>query len=488
MDNTGRMAPAAVGLALLLGILGNLLIIHSDGMGLGPALWVAALVAGTMGLARWTLGRDGLQGDGRWLLAGAVVFAAGLVWRASPLLHSLDILAIGLCLGLAALTLRDGSLSRAGVLSYPLWLAFSAIHHAIGPFLLLFSDVQWKELPKSGWSRHAGAVLRGLLIAVPLLLVFGGLFAAADAVFAELMGRVFTFDGEALFEHLFGTLFFGALAAGFLRTGLIREREALPRMGGRGGIALGAVETGVVLGLLNLLFLAFVLVQVRYLFGGAELVLASAHLTYAEYARSGFFELVQVTVLVLPVLLALHWALPEENEAAHRLYRWLGVPLVGLLFVIMASAMQRMRLYVMEYGLTELRLYTTAFMVWMAFLFVWFLATVVRGQRDRFAVGALAGGLAVLLLLHAVNPGALIARTNVALAPRTGRFDAAYAASLGPDAVPVLVGALDTLPEAARQELVRELALRYDQPSSDWRAWNWGRARAYRLLSSLEAE
>jgi hypothetical protein len=54
--------------------------------------------------------------------------------------------------------------------------------------------------------------------------------------------------------------------------------------------------------------------------------------------------------------------------------------------------------------------------------------------------------------------------------------------------VPVLARALDTLPEAARQELVRELALRYDQPSSDWRAWNWGRARAYRLLSSLEAE
>lgn len=489
MENTGRLALASLGAALLLGILGNLLIIRAPDFGLGSFLWVAALVAGTVGLARWTLGREGLQGEGRWLLAGAVLFAAGLAWRASSLLHVLDILAIGLCLGLAALTLRGGSLIRTGVLSYPLGLLVSALHHAIGPFLLLFSDVHWKELPRSGWSRHAGAVLRGLLIAVPLLLVFGGLFAAADAVFAELMGRMFTFDAEALFEHIFGTLFFGALAAGFLRTSLIRDPEELPRMGNRGGIALGAVETGVVLGLLNLLFLAFVLVQVRYLFGGADLVMASAHLTYAEYARSGFFELVQVTVLVLPVLLALHWVLPEENQAAHRLFRWLGGPLVGLLFVIMASAMQRMRLYMLEYGLTELRLYTTAFMLWMALLFIWFLATVMRGQRDRFAAGALAGGLAVLLALHAVNPGALIARTNVALAQETGRFDAAYAASLGPDAVPVLVEALETLPTAAREELAQELRSRYDVTArADWRAWNLGRARAARLLTSWGAE
>src|SRR5690606_9407582 len=106
----------------------------------------------------------------------------------------------------------------------------------------------------------------------------------------------------------------------------------------------------------------------------------------------------------------------------------LGVPLVGLLFVVMASALQRLSLYVQEYGLTELRLYSAAFMLWLAFLFVWFLATVVRGARDRFAAGALAGGLAVLLVLHAVNPDALIARTNLARARESGRFDVDYAA------------------------------------------------------------
>lgn len=512
MRAPSRLALWALCAALLIGVLGDQLILHAPDLGMGGFLWVAALAAATVVLARWVpeaetpaaesapalqveRGRHGsLHGEGRWLLAAAVVFAACLAWRASPVLQFLNLLAIGLSLGLAALTLRDGGLSRAGILTYPLGLVLSAAHHAAGPFWLLFSDVDWKGLSRGPGSRHAAAALRGLVIAVPLLLLFGSLLAAADAVFAALLDRAFVWRPGSWLLHLFGTLFFGFLAAGFLRTGLIRQPGGLPRLdasgvGERGSFALGAVETGVVLGLLNLLFLAFVLVQIRYLFGGADLVMATAGLTYAEYARSGFFELVQVTALVLPVLLALHWALPEEDRAAHRLFRRLGTPLIALLFSVMASAVQRMWLYVLEYGLTELRLYATAFMVWMAFLFVWFLATVMRGARERFAAGALAGGLAVLLLLHAVNPDALIARINVARAVETGRFDAGYAASLGPDALPVLVEALDRLPDPARAELEARLEERIHRPpSADWRAWNWGRARAAQVASSLRTE
>lgn len=501
MKPESRLALAALGASLVIGILGDVLILRAAHFGLGAFLWVAALAAATVALARRLQEEGALQGEGRWLLAGAVVFAACLAWRASPLLQFLDILAIGLCLGLAALTLRKGSISRAGVLSYPLGLAVSGAHHAIGPFSLLFADVEWKELSRAAGTRHAAAAARGLIIAIPLLLLFGSLLAAADAVFAELLGRIFVWEFTEWIGRVFGTLFFGFLAAGFLRTVLIREPEGLPRLnrpGGSprdaagpessagGGFALGPIETGVVLGLLNLLFLAFVLVQVRYLFGGAELVMGTADLTYAEYARSGFFELLQVTALVLPVMLALHWALPEADPTAHRLYRLLGTPLVGLLFIVMASAAQRMYLYVLEFGLTELRLYSTAFMLWMAWLFGWFLATVMRGARDRFAVGALAGGLAVLLLLHGVNPDALIVRTNVARALTTGRFDAEYAASLGPDALPALAAALDRLPGPARDELAESLRERFDRPpSADWRAWNWGRARAEQTMSAL---
>ena len=88
--------------------------------------------------------------------------------------------------------------------------------------------------------------------------------------------------------------------------------------------SLGIIELGVPLGLLNLLFLSFVLVQVRYFFGGAASVALTPGLTYSEYARRGFFELVAVSALVLPLLLLTHWVLVKNDANAERIFRWLA--------------------------------------------------------------------------------------------------------------------------------------------------------------------
>ena len=65
----------------------------------------------------------------------------------------------------------------------------------------------------------------------------------------------------------------------------------------------------------------------------------------------------------------------------------------------MASALERMRLYQRAYGLTELRLYSTAFMLWLAAVCCWFLVTVLRGRRSGFAIGAVVTALATVVAL-----------------------------------------------------------------------------------------
>lgn len=484
MSDSTRTGLLSVAGALLVGVLGDQLL-QTLPPGLNWLLWVCALVTGLLLIARQ--GRIALTGEGRWLLGGAVLFACGLVWRGSPLLQALDVLAVGICLGLAALTARGGSLTHSPVVGYVVGLIISGLNHLIGPLLLLVDDIKWQELPRTTWSSRLAAVGRGLLIGVPLLLIFGVLFIAADAVFEQMVSGLFNWNIGRLVGHALMILFFGALAAGFYRTTLRREPQDLPGLERPASIGLGGVELSIVLGLLNLLFLAFVLVQIRYLFGGADLVLSTTGLTYAEYARRGFFELVQVSALVLPVLLGLHWLIPAEREREHRLFRWLGGSLVAMLFLIMGSALQRMFLYQQEYGLTELRLYTTAFMGWMALLFAWFLWTVLRGHRERFAIGAMVSGFAVLVVLHLVNPDMLILRTNLDLKAQTGRFDAEYAASLGPDATATLVAALpDLSPE--EQAVIRErLAQRMaDLGEFDWRSWNWGYSQARAAVEPLQ--
>ena len=159
-------------------------------------------------------------------------------------------------------------------------------------------------------------------------------------------------------------------------------------------------------------------------------------MTYADYARHGFFELVIVAVLVLPLILGAD-AVADGTRRQLRLVRGLAVTLIALVGVVIASALQRLWLYQEQFGLTELRVYATGVVLWLAVVFVWLAVTVLRGRRHLFATGAVALGFAATLSLNVLDPDALIARTNVA----RPQADVSYLASLSDDAVPTLLRA-----------------------------------------------
>ncbi|MBA3714327.1 MAG: DUF4173 domain-containing protein [Pyrinomonadaceae bacterium] len=614
--------------ALLLGLLGDMLL-RATPWGLNVFLWTGTLCMAVVALSRRKRMPAALSDDGHWLLLCVIIFAAAPVWRDSPTLKLLDVSVVLAALALAAWRSRGGSIRLAGLTEYAAGCVVAAGNTVFGFFPLVLSDIIWKEIPRTKWSRRVMPVVRGLIIAVPLLFVFGALLTAADAIFEGLMRDTFRLDGERVMTHALVAILCAWVSGGFLRgmflggdvraaqgdqtilTTLRLENQSGGELSGtRNGVkdihtrargdvdkirddnaaatrddensiekprgfadgnsvtdeiapndintnatsagtaavttetndappdipvtsetkvnvraanvsatndvgvgmaantttqadnarqpeaskphaprlSLGVVEVGVVLGLINILFLSFVVVQVKYFFGGVEMVTASAGLTYAEYARRGFFELVTVAALVLPMLLAAHWLLRKESPAHERIFRVLAGAQVALLFVIMASALGRMRLYQSEYGLTELRLYTTAFMGWLGIVFAWFGAVVLwRGERERFACGALVAGLLVIGLLHLVNPDALIVRTNVARTRAERAFDAGYAASLSADAVPALVGALPQLNAGDRGVAAHMLLSRWKtEEAADWRTWNMARAEAERAVRDNE--
>ena len=119
----------------------------------------------------------------------------------------------------------------------------------------------------------------------------------------------------------------------------------------------------------------------------------------------------------------------------------------------MASALERLWLYQQQFGLTELRVYATGVVLWLAVVFVWLAVTVLRGRRHLFATGAVALGFAATLCLNVLDPDALIARTNVT----RPQADVSYLASLSDDAVPTLLARLPQLDPALRRPLARAL-------------------------------
>ena len=468
--------------ALALGLLGDQLLRAT--LGLNVFLWVSVGLA-AMALVAVRLRMPAL-GEGAWLAIPAVLLSAGVAWRDSTTLKALDILGLLACLAVGAARTRTGQVRLVGVLDYALDALYALFLTCFGVWGVLFGDIAWKEVPRTGWLPRALAVGRGLILVLPLLLLFGALLMAADAVYRHLVSQVLCFDLGALVGHALVALLLTGLVAGWGRALLLGNAPALPAEKRASLPSLGAVETGTILGLLNMLFLSFVLVQFRYFFGAAATVQATAGLTVAEYARSGFFHLVWVAALVLPFLLGLHWLQRPGDARAQRLFSWQAGLQVALLFVIMASALLRMRLYQGEYGLTELRLYTTAFMGWLAVVFAWFGWTVLRGRRALFASGAALAGFCALLALHIVNPDAAIVRANLDLARRGHAFDAAYAASLSADAAPALTSALPLLPPPTQGKLAASLLRAWSGPA-DWRAWSWGRAQALGAVQSQRA-
>jgi hypothetical protein len=251
---------------------------------------------------------------------------------------------------------------------------------------------------------------------------------------------------------------------------------------------LGAVETGIVLGLMNLLFLSFVIVQIPYLFGGMEMVQNTPDFKLSIYARRGFGELVAVSALVLPVLLGSHWLIRQKDRLAGVLFKSLASVQLILLFVIMASAVQRLVLLTgnLGYGMTNLRLYPLIFMLWLAIVFVWFSATVLRGARQYFAWGALWTAFIVLGATHFLNPDAFIVKTNIALMQQGREFDASFNSSLSDDALPYLYEALPQFNEEDQRVIAVRLARRYCRitEDSDWRSFNFAGSRASSILSA----
>jgi len=340
-------------------------------------------------------------------------------------------------------------------------------------------------------------VIRGLLLALPVLIIFTLLLASADLVFADYLEDLFDFDIlpdvlEWLWRGIIvlGSAWFlaGGLAYALSRSQASDEQGAVEKaLGSLAQVTkLGFIEAATVLTSVDLLFLVFVWIQFAYLFGGRANITVEGY-TYAEYARRGFFELVAVSVLTLGLILGLCWLARRETSRQTQVFNGLSSLMVGLVLVILASAFQRLRLYEAAYGYTQLRLYSHVFMVWLAVAFVWFLVTLWRWP-DRFAIGAFLAALGFLITLNAINPDAFIARQNLARYEASGKLDAYYLARLSEDAVPVLVLAVDRVTGDEREVLSEHLRYRLEsmEESARWRSWpsfHLARQRAYDLLA-----
>jgi hypothetical protein len=437
-DERRHLAARTLGDALLLGVVGDALL-RAPHWGANLTTWSLAIILAMVTLVRRR--RDGVPAEARWILIPAVAISIMFSWRDADSLVAYNTLALVGTVGLlAAASASEARRAVVGTRVRDLAQAVITVglETAFGMLPLVLTDVSFRQAAHGRGASRAIAALRAALVAIPLLLVFGGLFASADPVFARIVGDVFRIDADLVASHLVVGGIIAWFAGGLLRATVLSNRLdswSLPFPDG----ALGLTEVATALGSLVVLFAAFVAVQLRYFFGGSALVQMTDGMSYADYARRGFFELVTVSALVLPVLLSANALLRRDTPRVDRVFRGLAIALLALLAVIMYSAVARMQLYQSVYGLTTDRLYATVFMGWLALVFVWFATTVLRGREKPFAAGVVVSGWATLLALNVADPAGLVGRSNIARGELGKELDVSYVASLGADAAPALV-------------------------------------------------
>lgn len=508
-----RIARRAIGVAAVGGLLAEL-VFDRQPLGIGLPLFVlAVLVAVTRSSPR----RRPADRLDWWLPATAVAASIGPALRTDPSVVLLDLVLVVVALAAwsvavsgVAVTRRSaaavtalGLVAGAAMMAAPAWLlgrvvGDGALRHALG---------------------HLGRVapvVRGVLIAVPIVAGFAVLLGSADAIFERAIDDAFRFTldlddvaGRGAFALVAAAIVSAPVAvaagiagspgfpigsfdgAGSAARGDAPPADAVPADPSTTKPRSGTTEAIVVLVAVDLLFAAFAAVQVVFLFGGTDTLVAIG-MTYSDYARQGYFQLVGVVGLAGLLVIGAHHAVGRTPA-----FVMAALALLGLTGLILVSAAVRLALYQGAYGWTVLRFFVAASIGWLAVAVVAAIVLLIVA-RMRWLPHALAmSAVVVTLAVSAIGPQAFVIEENLARVLDPSRvapgghagIDLVYGSSLGDDAIPVLVRALEVVPptDAAilRSQLqARALELRYEAETAGPLSWNLARERALEALQA----
>ncbi|HSG42225.1 MAG TPA: DUF4173 domain-containing protein [Anaerolineales bacterium] len=445
-------------------------------------------VALVLGTGIYLLKTDGLRlsRNSSLLLFPVAYLSAVAFFRQEPMTVFLSVTMTLFLMGVFALTYLNGQWTRYALIDYILGylrLLGSMLVRPLG-----FNAEVKKDQPSGRENRGSKvwSVVRGIVIAIPVIAIFASLLSEADPIFAsrfEEFIELFNIDNlpEYIFRLVYILVFAYAIAGTFLHAAQksfeeLEEKSIISRF-------LGFTESSIVLGSVAVLFLAFVIIQFQYFFGGNANISVEGY-TYSEYARRGFGELVSVAFFSLLMLLGLGAITNREKETQRKVFSGLGIILVALVIVMLFSAFQRLVLYELNYGFSRLRTYTHVFMIWLGLLLITVVVLEVMRRERSIGLAMVLASLGFVISLSVLNVDGFIVKQNIqreieGLANDNltqGRvvLDNQYFLDLSDDAVPALIDGFTnkSLPVDVREKIGAALfCKRFDRSNARERPW-----------------
>ncbi|MHC1783247.1 MAG: DUF4153 domain-containing protein [Anaerolineaceae bacterium] len=443
------------------------------------------------------------------LLFPVLFFAAFTSIRLEPFTVFVCILLMTVCLLILSMTWMGGG-----------WMKYSLSDYFVRFFLLIggvftlgierLSPKKKNESDpeKTGKNIQAREISRkvllpvgcGLMLAIPILLILGGLLSNADPIFGSQLevfwNAIFDTNIWELLLRAFYILLVAYLLFGGFLFSLVKSRDekllglekpVIPQ-------SFNWISSATVVACVDLLFAFFVYVQFRYFFGGQANIAADGY-TYAEYARQGFNELVIVAFLSLLLFLGLSTITRRAEGKGRLFYSGLGVVLVLLIGVILVSSFQRLGLYEAAYGFSRIRTYSHIFMIWLGVLLAATVFLEISNRLRSFAFVTLMVALGFGVTLTLLNVDSFIARQNLARSARGEELDIPYLVSLSDDVMPDLydVYTQNNSGSPLHHDIKSILSCRYRESlrspaPSDWQSFHWSHYSTSIIYSQIFGE
>jgi hypothetical protein len=439
-------------------------------------------------------------------------FAASTFIRAEPMTVFLAVVFTLLCMTLIAVSYLGGRWYLYTLTDY-IAKSLQLFGSMIARPLTFMNEVR-KEQAEAGIQpskKNIWPIVRGIVIALPIVAVFAALLSSADVVFGQQLTNLLKWIRlDNLPELIFRFVYI--VAIGYALAGVIlhaatqstdeklanEDKSLVPQF-------LGFTESSIVLGSVVVLFAAFVVVQFRYFFGGHANINVAGY-TYSEYARKGFGELVVVAFFSLIMLFTLNSITKRETESQRKIYSGLGVGLVALLMVMLFSAFKRLGLYEEAYGFSRLRTYTHVFLVWIGLLLIATIALEITRKERMFTFALLIACFGFAASLPILNVDAFIVEQNIRrgnlsvqteqIGSRTSgaEVDTQYFVELSDDAIPPLVTAFQDskLPKSLHENIGAALVCiqhqRSDSREMSWKSFHFARFNADAALASVSKQ
>ncbi len=374
----------------------------------------------------------------------AVLFAFLFSFRSNEIVQAVDIIATTY-LSLMALYLYKYTNSLSMEISRLIILPFKTLQHILSSTLSFPLEIAKHSTAHTVKTLKTGKVsatsiregvgttfslIKGIAIAVPLFFILFILLVQADPIFGKLTQTLAMNAGRRFISSFVVFILCVMFGIAKIREAHQKEKELNVPTG-------KSHELTIIMGSVVALFACFILVQLRYLFlhvGERELQhLGISVVTYSEYVRKGFFQLLVVSLLSSSIVVyALRYIhkLHDRQKQYTQLFASVLTVETGLLLV---SAAKRLMLYADAHGLTRARIFGALFLVWLASLLVILLLRVCENiRKERMVQAVLTTTCMLFLLVNIVNIDGLIATRYKPTV--NGEVDYFYLASVSDDA------------------------------------------------------